>query len=154
MEIRSVNPNQRKVLENLLQLYLHEMSGHYPAPYNYSNGTFDYDLDSYFTEPTHKAYYILNNNKIVGFALLIINNDFIRPQEMFILNQYRDKGLGSFTLKRLFDKYKGKWELKVPPHCKRLERLWTRLVKEYTKGNYQTDRVGTYNRLVITFNNK
>jgi len=154
MKLIKVEKSERSILENLLQLYLHDLSLYYPSPFNPKTGLYEYNIDEYFTNPHYKAYFILNEDGIAGFALIIIDEEFIRPTEIFVLNQYKGKGLATFALNRLFEEYSGNWEIKIVPNSKKAEKLWTRLVKEYTNGNYQTERVGTYNRLVINFNNK
>ena len=154
IQLKPIEKEQRPILENLLQLYLHDISLYYPVNFDNTTGQYIYDVDQYFTQPNHHGFFIMNQDEIAGFALVTVDCDHIRPEDVFILNQHKDKGLGTFALNRLFDKFSGHWEIRVVPNSKRSEKLWTRVVKEYTNGNHQTDRVGNYGRLVINFSNK
>jgi predicted acetyltransferase len=46
-------------------------------------------------------------------------------------------GIGKNIVKQLFEKHKGKWQIKFHPKNNASEIFWTKVVNEYTKGNYE-----------------
>ena len=155
MNIELVNNNERKVLDNMLQLYLHDISLYFGIEFNSNTGLYQYDsLDKYFNNSNNYPYFIKINNDIAGFILLDKVDDNMVVQEMFILNNYKNKGIGRDAIVEIFNKYKGNWIVKALPNSIKAETFWIRTIKEYTSNNCNIEYVGQYNRAVITFNNK
>ena len=75
-------------------------------------------------------------------------------QEMFVLNNFKRKGIGSKAVIELFDNHKGNWKIKSLPLSKQAESFWINIVKEYTNNNLVVDYIGKYNRAIISFNNE
>lgn len=154
VKLEIVSLEGKKILENLIQLYLHDISIDFPIDYNSSNGLYDYDLEPYFNNKNSKAYFIKNEDDINGFILVDFNDDKNIIQEMFILNNYKRNGIGKIAVNEIFDMFKGKWEIKSLPCSKRAESFWTNVVKDYTKNNFDIEYIGKFNRAVITFKNE
>ena len=96
----------------------------------------------------------MDEENIIGFALIDSDGDNKIVQEMFILNNYKGKHLGSECIIKVLDKYKSKWIIKCLPCSSRAEIFWIRVVNEYTKGDYILERIGKYDRVVLIFTNK
>ena len=142
-------------LERLLQIYLHDVSLYFPIDFDSEKVMYVYDdITKYFEDNNYKAFYIKYNNNIAGFILLDIVNNVNVIQEMFVLNNYKKQGLGKKAVTEIFDMFKGDWLIKVLPLSKQAEMFWTKVISEYTNNNYEEERIGKYNRLVLTFNNK
>lgn len=75
-------------------------------------------------------------------------------QEMFVLNKFKRKGIGSKAVIELFDNHKGNWKIKSLPLSKQAESFWVNIVKEHTNNNLEADYIGKYNRAIISFNNE
>lgn len=75
-------------------------------------------------------------------------------QEMFILNNYKKQGIGKIAVTKVFDKFKGNWEIKSLPCSEQAEKFWTSVIKEYTNNKFDLKRIGKYNIAVIRFNNE
>lgn len=75
-------------------------------------------------------------------------------QEMFVLNNFKRKGIGSKAVIELFDNHKGNWKIKSLPLSKQAESFWVNIVKEHTNNNLEVDYIGKYNRAIISFNNE
>mgnify|MGYP001809841704 CR=1 FL=1 len=149
-----VNEKEINILESLLQLYLHDISYYFPVDFNSENGKYDYDeIKKYFDETDNHAYFVKKDDNIAGFILVDKNDDTYTLQEMFILNNYKGKGLGEESVRNILDQNKGKWIIKSLPCSPSAERFWIKTVNNYTSGNYEINRVGKYNRAVFTFNN-
>ena len=75
-------------------------------------------------------------------------------QEMFVLNNFKRKGIGSKAVIELFDNHKDNWKIKFLPLSKQAESFWVNIVKEHTNNNLEVDYIGKYNRAIISFNNE
>ena len=75
-------------------------------------------------------------------------------QEMFVLNNFKRKGIGSKAVIELFDNHKGNWKIKSLPLSKQAESFCVNIVKEHTNNNLEVDYIGKYNRAIISFNNE
>ena len=73
---------------------------------------------------------------------------------MFLLNNFKRKGIGSKAVIELFDNHKGNWKIKSLPLSKQAESFWVNIVKEHTNNNLEVDYIGKYNRAIISFNNE
>jgi predicted acetyltransferase len=156
IELELVKKSNEKVLKNLLQLYLHNISAYFPMPFNSESGVYDYDDISKYIEKDENsiAYFIKYEENIAGFILLDKIEEFNIVQEMFVMNNYKRTGIGKNAVKQLFNKYHGNWEIKSLPCSEQAEKFWVSVVKEYTKNNFDVKYVGKYNRAVISFDNK
>lgn len=152
--MEKVTAEKRFILENMLQLYLHEITAFFPIEFNSEIGLYEYDnFGDYFTDENKMAYFILVEDKIGGFVLVDkIDHEFIL-QEIFVLNNYKNKGIGYNTVKELLDMCKGQWVIKSLPNSKGAENFWMKTIKDLTDDNFKMERIGKYNRAVITFNN-
>lgn len=150
--VKEVSVNEIDKLENLMQLYLHDLSYYFPIDFNSENCKYNYDLSNYFK--TNKAYFISLENKILGFILVDINSDNIfELSEMFVLNNYKRNNIGSLAAKQIFNLYKGGWVIKAVPNSIPAEKFWEKTVKSYTNNKYKILRSGKYNRVEIYFDN-
>ncbi len=149
-----VKKAQRKVLENLLQLYLHDISLYFPMDFDSNNGIYAYDdIDNYFDNNSCYPYFIKDDMNIVGFMLIKRNNDNIIMQEMFVLNNYKGKGIGKEAVIQIFNRLKGNWIIKSLPCSPKAENFWIKTVNDYTNNKCVIEHVGKFNRAVLTFNN-
>lgn len=155
MELIKVEKKDKELLENLLQLYLHDLSFNFPIDFSEEKGKFIYpELDQYFENKNNIAYFMQKEGVKVGFILLNKNEDEYLVQELFVLNPYKRRGIGREGACKIFDNYKGSWTIKSLPCSKDVELFWKDTLKEYTKDNYNMTRIGNYDRAVFKFNNK
>ena len=151
IELTKVDKKDRIILERLLQLYLHEITIYFPIDID-NDGLYHYhNIDNYFNNDNNIAYFIKENNTLVGFILFdIINNQNI-IQEIFIINNYKRNGFAKKAVFKLFENIKGEYIVKALPNSKVAELFWINTIKEYTKDNYKVEYVGKYNRAEFTF---
>ncbi|HOP65778.1 MAG TPA: GNAT family N-acetyltransferase [Bacilli bacterium] len=149
-----VSKKDKLILENLLQLYLHDISYYFPIDFDSSSGKYIYDdLEKYFNGSNNLAYFIKIGNNIGGFILVDKENDSYILQEIFVLNNYKNKGIGGESVNKLFNKNRGKWIIKSLPSSPLAEKFWLKTINNYTNGNYKIEYIGKYNRAVFTFEN-
>ncbi len=155
MELVQIKKEETNILERLLQLYLHDISFHFPMNFDESTGLYlCYSLDKYFDDSINYAYFIKHEEKLAGFMFVDTDDNNIYIQEMFVLNSYKNKSIGKLAAFEVFNKHKGNWMIKSLPCSEPSERFWNKTIKEYTSDNFNLERTGNYNRAVFTFNNK
>lgn len=152
IELIKVNKNEKEKLEKLLQLYLHDLSIYFPLDFDSEKCEYKYDLDKYFNNDF--AYFIKSDNNILGFILIDNNGESnYEISEMFVLNNYKNKKVGTISVIKAFALYKGKWTIKVVPKSEIAEKFWVKVVSEYTNNNYELYHTGKYNRAELYFSN-
>lgn len=152
--LKEIELEKKDILNNLMQLYLHNISLNFPMDFDSNTGMYGYDdIEKYFENDNNKAFFILKENEIAGFMLIDLSDEKNIVQEMFILNNYKRKGVGKIAVSILFDKFRGNWEIKSLPCSESAEKFWISLVKEYTNDQFNLKYVGKFNRAVLTFNN-
>ena len=161
VKLVKIQAKDKSILQNLFQLYMHDITASLPMDVN-EHGLFEYNyLDYYFTEENRHAFLIYIDEKIGGFVL--VNDDFMvlddknndkcyNLSEMFVLNAYKKKGYGEKTARQVFDMFKGNWEIRPVPRSEGAKHFWLEVVKKYTNNNF-TESYPKPNRLVITFRN-
>ncbi len=160
IKIEKIENKDKSVLNNLFQLYLHDITASLSMDVN-EHGLFEYnEIDYYFNNDSkHFAYFIKVSGNIAGFVLIDDNfmvltkdNNNFDLSEMFVLNAYKGKGIGNIVANKVFDMHKGTWEVKPVPRSEGAKRFWERTIKEYTKDNYKTE-FPKLNRTTFIFNN-
>ena len=151
--LKEIELEKKDILNNLMQLYLHNISLNFPMDFDSNTGMYGYDdIEKYFENDNNKAFFILKENEIAGFMLIDLSDEKNIVQEMFILNNYKRKGVGKIAVSILFDKFRGNWEIKSLPCSERAEKFWISSVKEYTNDQFNLEYIGKLNRAVLTFN--
>ena len=117
VELRMVQNKDKKLLYNLMQKYLYEMSNYYDNDIDVE-GNYSYRyFEDYFTDYTRKAILILKDKEIAGFMLLnshsyIGGNPDNVIAEFSILPKYRKCHIAKIAVEKLFHNYPGTWEIK------------------------------------------
>lgn len=161
IKLTKIESKDKSILQNLFQLYMHDITASLPMDVN-EHGLFEYNyLDYYFTEENRYAYFVYVEDKIGGFIL--VDDDFMvldeqkdspcyNLSEMFILNAYKKRGVGEVVARQIFDMFKGYWEVRPVPKSEGAKRFWLKSIKNYTNDNF-IENYPKPNRLVITFKN-
>ena len=153
IDLEKVTKNEKNKLEKLLQLYLHDLSIYFPITFDSSKCEYVYDdLDKYFTD--NYAYFIKCGNDICGFMLVDNNkNANYEISEVFVLNNYKGKKVGTTAVEKIFNMYKGNWTIKTVPSSQMAENFWKKTVDNYTNGNFKIEHTGKYARAELYFSN-
>ena len=142
IELIKVNKNEKEKLEKLLQLYLHDLSIYFPLDFDSEKCEYKYDLDKYFNNDF--AYFIKSDNN---------GESNYEISEMFVLNNYKNKKVGTISVIKAFALYKGKWTIKAVPKSEIAEKFWVKVISEYTNNNYELYHTGKYDRAELYFSN-
>ena len=120
---------QKQVIGNLIQLYLHDMTAVMPFPVG-PDGRFQYDfLDRFWQHP----YLVYAGDEIAGFCLVIrgcplTGRDCWFMAEFFILRAYRGHGTGRAALAASLDAHAGDWTIAVPHANTPAEAFWSKVL--------------------------
>jgi predicted acetyltransferase len=57
--------------------------------------------------------------------------------EFFVMRKYRRQGVGTVVATRLFDSFRGRWEVRELKTNLAAIAFWRRVIGAYTNGNYE-----------------
>ena len=142
-EIIPVDTEARPLLEALFQLYCYDFSeilgldvgddGRFPGP----------ALGGYFTDPRRHAFLIRVDGKPAGFALVnegsrLSGDASVRDMaEFFVMRRYRRQGVGEGAAHLLFDRFRGRWEVREKLENTAGTAFWRRIIARYTAGRFE-----------------
>ena len=140
IQLIPATPNDRPVLDNLMQLYVHDFSEHW-AGRNLGelgeDGRFPaYPLEPYWSEPGHVPLLIRLGAKLSGFALINNVSRSGRPvernmAEFFIVRKHRRSGVGTVAAHQIFGRYPGRWEIAVARKNAAALAFWRRAIRQH-----------------------
>ncbi|MFL5614008.1 MAG: GNAT family N-acetyltransferase [Gemmatimonadaceae bacterium] len=130
------------VLANLLQLYIHDLSEIFPKVALGADGRFDYPrLPLYWSEPERRFPFLIRcNDRLAGFALATRGSpatsdpDVMDVAEFFVIRQLRRSSVGRDAAFLLWNRFPGRWTIRVAAHHASGIAFWSRVIGEYTKG--------------------
>lgn len=98
--------NDKGLLDNLMQLYLHDLSEYIPIEVG-PTGKYEQNLSSQYVSSFDKSAYIIHAEyHIIGFALVEPQGENLKVNDLFVLNMWRGKGVGSIVVENLLQKGK------------------------------------------------
>ena len=148
IKIVPVKPEEKVLLWNINQKYLYEMTNFYPDEMD-ENGVLHYGyFDEYFVDEKRKAFFIYNDDKMVGFAMMhpysVINgNPDYTMAEFTIFPSHRKNHFASDAVKVIFEYYRGEWEIKFNEKNKPAKALWTKVSAPYSPKVYHLNEEET-----------
>ena len=143
-----VKVDEKEFFRKINQKYLYEMTLYYPDEMD-KNGDFHYGyFDEYFIDPNRKAFYIYNDNLMVGFVMInpysaIGHNPDFTMAEFTIFPSYRRNHFAIEAVKLIFSVFKGKWEIKFNEKNKGAKALWSLATAEYTPSVFHLNKEET-----------
>lgn len=136
MELVAVRPEDRELLWNVHQKYLYEMTNYYDDEMD-ARGNLHYGyFDAYFTDPKRKAFFLYEEKTLVGFAMIHpyseINGepDHVLA-EFTIFPMYRRKRLAAEAAEMIFERFRGRWEVKYNERNAAAKALWSSATAKY-----------------------
>ena len=159
-DLFEVEEKDKNIIFNLMQLYTYELSFYEDETTNFQlldNGLFKLSkyIDLYWTQEERHPYILKYDGHIAGFVLERFNEDGMNEiTEFFVLNKYRKHGAGTFMANEMFNKYKGKWEIRTLLKNKRAQEFWREVVKSNSNGNYEECFIRDNTRYAFYFENQ
>ena len=155
IRLQAVRKEDRDLLWNINQKYLYEMTMYYSDPMD-ENGNYHYGhFDEYFTDPRREAFFLYNDNTMVGFAMLspysnIGKNSDYTMAEFTIFPTYRRKHYALEAANLLLANHPGHWEIKYNEKNAGAKKLWTAVTAPYHPAIHHLNEEET----VFEFTNK
>ena len=149
---QQVNKSKEHVLYNLLQKYLYEMTAYYNDPID-EEGNFPYKyLPYYFTDKDRQAFFLFDDEVMIGFALINTHSFTGEPvdnciAEFTIFPSYRHRGKGMEAIEALRNVRQGSWQLKYSTKNRQGAAFWKRVKERYNGREQKLDDTET----AITF---
>jgi predicted acetyltransferase len=133
VKIVPIKIDDRNVLKEMLYEYEKEMLGGEPSEYKY--------LDSYWQKPNRFPFFIEVDEKIAGFVLIndynLVNKNGKNIAEFYIRKEFRRNGVGKMTAIKVFDIFKGNWEIRELKDNIEGQFFWRKVIDKYTNGNFK-----------------
>jgi len=147
VEVDEAGPLDWECLSALFELYTYDFSevvdidvgddGRFRTP----------PLDGYFTDPSWHAFLVRSDGKLAGFALVqersrLTGDESVRDMtEFFVLRKYRRQGVGARVATWLFDRFRGRWEVREKPDNHAATAFWRRVIATYTAGRFEEEQL-------------
>jgi predicted acetyltransferase len=139
---------QRPLLEQLLQLFLHDFSEQLPreSPWGEvdEDGLFAYPptLDPYWREPDHVPLLIRADGHVAGFALVNRRSALDRMvdramDQFFVLRKYRRVAVGTLAAHLAFRRHPGRWKVGVSRYNPDALVFWRSVMRGLPAANEQ-----------------
>lgn len=142
LTLQLVTRQEVQVLDNLLQLYLHETSKFSPVEIQEDGKFSTSQIISKIDGPEIDAYLIRIKGKLAGIA--IVQPKYQAGQviarsltDLFILESYRGFGIGEEVARMVFDESPGLWHLEISPQHEEAAKFWAKVIYRYTGDDYR-----------------
>ena len=139
MELIPVDRSCRAVLENLGQLYRHDLSeayGHLPNP----DGTFNnrrLDLFLAGTDPAHRAWLITAAGSLCGFVMTApARGGGTSISDFFIVRALRRSGVGREAARQVIAMTPGRWSIGFQSYNPGAQRFWSQVASDAAGNNW------------------
>src|SRR2546422_2522533 len=143
VELRQARPQELAVLRRLMQLYLYDFAAiddwAIGADGLYGNAA---TIESFWTDPRMTSFLVRVDSALAGFVLVRDGAHFAGEgtrdiSEFFILRRHRRRGVGTETARRVFDKFRGKWEVTQLTRNAEPQAFCPRVIASFTVGGYE-----------------
>ena len=151
---------QKSVFIQMMELFSYDFSEFSNDDIN-EYGYFGYlRIDDYWNEEGRYPFFIRVDGKLAGLVLVrscCEYNNLSDPHniaEFFVMKKYRRKGVGKEAAMKIFDMFRGGWEVAQWANNLPAQNFWKQVIDEYTNGKYDTFTVPEKERVGFTFYNK
>ena len=135
IKVEIIDAEKESVLENMVSVYLHDLSEYADDLKINTEGKFEYEgLHYYFTEKELMPFFIYWKNEIAGFLLL--NSGKYVPEdvefsihEIFVLKSFRGRGVALGAVSKIIEMYKGKYRVEQLKMNKTAINFWKNFYK-------------------------
>jgi predicted acetyltransferase len=147
LEILPAGDGDRPRLEALWGLYVYDWSEILGLDVE-EDGRFDLpSLDEWFGDPGRRRFLFRVDGKWAGFALIDSRSHLsgeagvLDMSEFFVLRKYRRCGLGERAAGQLFDRFRGRWEVRERRENRAAAQFWRRIIGRYTGGRFTDEEL-------------
>lgn len=156
LSLDAVGKDDKSILDNMIQLYMHEMCKYQPIEMG-EDGRFKYDhLDAYWHEAGRFPFFIRCKGRLAGFVLVrqietLAKEPTFSVAEFFLVENYRRLGIGEEIARMVFEKFQGHWQIGVMSSNQSGRDFWRQVLYRYTANNYRTTHVDGWEGPVYVF---
>lgn len=155
--VEPISIEQKSVLVQMMELFKYDFSEFSDEDLN-EYGYFGYShIDDYWNQKGRYPFFIRVDGKLAGLVLVRScgeYNDLSEPHniaEFFVMRKYRHKGVGRAVAAKIFDRFRGGWEVSMWRNNLPAQSFWKKVIGEYTSGNYSTFTASTPQKDVVGF---
>lgn len=132
--------SDRAVLENLGQLYRHDLSEAYGLLPN-ADGTFNNRrLDEFRVgdDPEHRAWLVTVDGGLGGFVMTRPNEGAMSISDFFVVRALRRSGVGREAAQRVIALFPGQWRIGFQRYNPGAERFWSLVATDVAGDTWRT----------------
>ncbi len=143
LELIRATKESATLLGNLLQLYAYDFSEVVPSDVDESGRFAVPSLDSYWVDASCHAFLARVDGKYAGFALIHQRSRITKDPttwdvaEFFVLRKYRRRGVGAAFATKVFDSFRGVWEVRQLFANQAATAFWREAIAGYTNGRFE-----------------
>lgn len=133
----------RPVLANLIQFYLYDFTGFKEWDVQEDGRFGDYGLDGCSTTDDRHPFLIRANGKLAGFAIVDDRSHLTGEAgiwdvaDFFVLRRYQQCGVGEHAARVIFDRFSGRWEVRVMAANHGAQAFWRKVISRYTDARFE-----------------
>jgi predicted acetyltransferase len=143
VSVALASPADAPLLENLLELYIHDLSEIFAVEIG-ADGRFGYEhLARYWRERDRRFPFLIHvGGRIAGFVLVARGSPATREPgdldvaEFFVLRRHRRSGVGRAAAFLLWSKLPGSWVVRVSDANAGALPFWSGVITDYTGGRF------------------
>jgi len=139
VELAHIPEIARATFDNLMQLYLHDMSEYTDLQVN-EEGLYPVSeyVQRYWQERGRHPFFIRTREGIAGFALVReLEKNCYSIAEFFVIRKLRRSGVGKSAAFQLFDRFAGEWHIAQEEQNSAAQEFWCTILAEYTGGDFE-----------------
>ncbi|MFL5307318.1 MAG: GNAT family N-acetyltransferase [Polyangia bacterium] len=143
LDLTPATPEERLTIENLFQLYAYDWSDVLGLDVADDGRFRQGHLDVYWRDEGCHAFLLRVDGRPAGFALVCARSRLTGADgvfdmaEFFVMRRYRRQGVGRQAACALFDRFKGRWELRQRAEHPAATAFWRAVIAQHTGGKYQ-----------------
>lgn len=144
ISIETILIEQKSVFAQMMELYSYDFSEFSDDDIN-EYGYFGYEhIDDYWNEEGRYPFFIRVDGKLAGLVLVRSCSEYSSLSdahniaEFFVMKKYRHKGVGKVAAMKIFDMFKGGWEISQWANNLPAQNFWKKTINEYSNGKYET----------------
>lgn len=160
--IISIEPilyEQKSVFVQMMELYNYDFSEFSDDDIN-EYGYFGYEhIDDYWNEAGRYPFFIRVDGKLAGLVLVRSCSEYSSLSdahniaEFFVMKKYRHNGVGKVAAMKIFDMFRGGWEISQWANNLPAQNFWKKIINEYSNGKYETFSIEEEDVVGFTFYN-
>ena len=138
MKIIKVDIEKQGIVENFMQLYLHDLSP-YTGESVEADGKFDLGpyFNAYWSDEDRFPYLYTINNIPVGFALVRrLTNGLFAVSEFFILRSHRRQGIAIQFAHEVFKQHRAQWQVAQIETNTPAQDFWRQAISSFTGNDF------------------